>query len=556
VSEMGRTIKVKKSIVTDVIVIGGGTAGAAAAIEARNFGVDVVLVDKGRLGFSGSSCTSDGETSAVFSTDDSPEQYLDEALHGGEGVSIRKLTETLIYESKQAVEKLSIYGVPYAKTSSGDLDSYRELGMSHPRTPKVLGGGPAFMLALRKEVMHREVMVSENVMVHELLLGQNNVPCGCLGIDIQTGEHIVFNAKAIVLAAGSATRLFPYSTANFLTTGDGYWLGYEAGADFINMEFPEFSIMPAPGGEPLHTGGIKPLTGRGAKFFNRLGERFMERYDAQRKELVKRSHLVRALYQEIKEGRGPVYMDLTHLTEDDFQRMENVQKLGIINKLKEAGVNYRKDRFEWLSPAVHTFLGGIRTNELGETRVPGLFAAGENAGGVYGADRVGTFLTACAVFGFRAGRSAARYALRNSLPSLQPVDLQKTLEEFRRFSQPRSGKAPERLEVELREIAGVHLTLERNEIGLGKAIQELTHIKDHAWAQMKIETTKDVVKGLEIRNMALTGVMVAQAAFARRESRGQHHRKDFPARDDGAWLKWIILKKEGGDISVTDEKIT
>ena len=139
---------------------------------------------------------------------------------------------------------------------------------------------------------------------------------------------------------------------------------------------------------------------------------------------------------------------------------------------------------------------------------------------------------------------------------MQPVDLQKTLEEFRRFSEPRSGKAPERFEAELREIAGDHLTLERNEIGLGKAIQELTHIKDHAWAQMKIETTKDVVKGLEIRNMALTGVMVAQAALARRESRGQHQRKDFPARDDGAWLRWIILKKEGGDISVTDEMIT
>jgi fumarate reductase (CoM/CoB) subunit A len=552
---MGKAIKVKSNIVTDIIIVGGGTAGTTAAIEARNFGVNVVLVDKGRLGFSGSSCTSDGETSAVFSSDDSPEQFLKEALQGGEGVSIRKLTEILIYESKQAVEKLSIYGVPYAKTASGDLDFYRELGMSHPRTPKVLGGGPAFMLALRKEVMHREVRVFEDVMVHELLLGPDGLPCGCLGINAKTGESILFKAKAIILAAGSATRMYPYSTANFLTTGDGYWLGYEAGADFINMEFPEFSIMPAPGGEPLHTGGIKPLTGRGAKFFNRLGERFMERYDPQRKELVKRSHLVRALYQEIKEGRGPVCMDLTHLTEDDFQRMETVQRLGIINKLKQAGVNYREDRFEWISPAVHTFLGGIRTNEHGETSVPGLFAAGENAGGVYGADRVGTFLTACAVFGFRTGRSAARYALRNPLQSVKTAGLQKTLENFRKFAEPRPGKTPERLEAKLRETAGDHLTLERNEAGLKEAIRKLSHIKDHELNQMRIETMKDIVKGFEIRNMASTGIMVARAALVRKETRGQHQRKDFPSRNDGAWLKWIILKKEGGGINVTEEKI-
>lgn len=542
-----------RSLTTDVLVVGGGPAGATAAIEARNFGAEVVLVDKGRFGFSGSACTSDGETSGVFSAEDSPERYLEEAFSGGERVGDRVLMETLIRDSRQTVERLGLYGVPYARTASGELDLYKELGMSHPRTPKVLGGGPAFMLALRKEVMHREVRVIEEVMVHDLLPGPGHLPSGCLGIHTRTAEPILLRAKAIVLASGGATRMYPHSTASFLTTGDGYWLGYMAGAEFINMEFPEFSVLPAPGGRPLHTGGIKPLTGMGARFYNRLGERFMERYDPERKELVKRSVLVRSLYQEIQEGRGPVCMDLTHLAEDELQRAENVQKLGIINKLKDAGVRYRKERFEWISPAVHTFLGGVRTDEHGATRVPGLFAAGENAGGVYGADRVGTFLTACAVFGFRAGRSAARFASRNPLRPLAAGDTRAALGGLKPFSAPRPGIAPETIESELRRTAGDHLTLERNETGLEEAVRTLTDIKDRRIGGMRVGSTADIVRGLEIRNMALTGIMVAKAALARKESRGQHQRKDFPATGDRKRLRRILLEKNSAGLSVRED---
>lgn len=543
-----------KTVVTDVIIIGGGPAGATAAIEARNFGVDVVLVDKGRFGFSGSACTSDGETSAVFLAEDSPEKYLQETLAGGESLNVPGLTRTLVYDSFKTVQRLSKYGVPYSRNANGEMELYAELGMKSPRTPKVLGGGPAFMLSLREETLHRGVRVYENMMVCEILTGKTAGVNGCIGVDIDTGKKTVFNAKAVVLAAGSATGLFPHATANYTTTGDGYWLGYTAGADFINMEFTELSVMPAPGGKPLHTGGIKPLTGRGAKFFNSLGERFMERYDPQRKEMVKRSDLVNALFREIKEGRGPVYMDLTHLPEEAFEKMEKVQQLGIIKKLKEIGVNYRKERFQWISPAVHTFLGGVRVNEDGQSSVSGLFSVGENAGGVYGADRVGTFLTACALFGFKTGRSAARHARATTMEEIDAPKLQKKMDELEKFIRTRNGRPPKELERKIKDIAGSYLSLDRHDEGLREAIRELWGIMDEELNGVEINCVDDTIKSLEIRNMALTGRLLAEAALRRKESRGQHRRSDYPKRDE-SWTRWIILSRDGTEIKARYEDI-
>ena len=196
---------------------------------------------------------------------------------------------------------LEVFGVPYARDGDGKLRLYRELGQNYPRTPSVNGSGPAFALALRKEALHRGVRFYENRMVHSLFLDKDkDAVSGCLSLGTIHGENVLFHCKAVILAAGGATDLYPHATANYKTSGDGYWLGWNAGLEFINMEFVEFSVMPAPNGVPLSSGGIKPLTGRGARFYNKLGERFMERYDPERKELVKRSRLVHALYREIK----------------------------------------------------------------------------------------------------------------------------------------------------------------------------------------------------------------------------------------------------------------
>ena len=547
-------MEVAKVVKADVLVIGGAAAGVTAAIEAAKYGVDVALIDKGRVGFSGSTPTSDGETAAIFDPDDNVENFLAETLEGGEFLNVKELAKILVAEGNHAVDKLSIFGVPFARTPDGRIKVYKELGQKCPRTPSVHGGGPAFSLALRKEALHRGVKFHENMMALELLMNSDSV-CGCLAVNVNDGKTVLFYAKSIILAAGSATDLYPYATATYKTTGDGYWLGWKAGLEFINMEFVEFSVMPAPDGIPLSSGGTKPLTGRGAKFYNASGERFMERYNPERKELVKRSDLVYGLYKEIKEGRGPVFMDATEIPAEEYDSLEQVHHLGILERLQGCGVNYRKDRFEWISPSVHTFLGGVRINANGQTQIRNLYAAGENAGGLYGADRVGTYLTACAVFGFKVGMNAAKASLRSNLIEPSQKSLKQKLREINKIKTKREGKPAGTIKKEIKDIAIKNIACERNEQGLRKAIKRFENIVQEKIFNIKVANVKDFIKTLEIRNLSQTGRMISEAALRRKETRGQHRRTDFPERDD-AFRKWILLRNDQNKIRIQEEKIT
>jgi fumarate reductase (CoM/CoB) subunit A len=319
------------------------------------------------------------------------------------------------------------------------------------------------------------------------------------------------------------------------------------------MEFIEFSAIPAPKGIPLSSGGIKPLTGRGAKFYNSFGERFMEKYEPEQKELAKRGTIVYCIFKEINEGRGPVYMDATEISENDFYTMEQIEKKGILLNLKECGVDYKIEKFQWVSPAVHAFLGGLKINPNCETSINGLYAAGENAGGVYGADRVGSYLTACAVFGFRAGMNASKMALTSKQKEL-PMDLVdgkiQTLESMRK---QRDGKQPNEILSKVKEIAGKYISCERNEVGLKDAAERFKQIMENEINEIQTTSTEDFVKILEIRNLCLTGLIVATSALNRKETRGQHRRSDYPNKDD-SMLKHILVKKDGDKISVTNHR--
>ncbi len=550
---ISQNMEVAEIFKSDVLVIGGAAAGVSAAIEAAKYGVDVDLIDKGRVGFSGSTPTSDGETAAIFHPDDSQETFFAETIEGGEFLNVQELARVLVADGNLAVDKLSIFGVPFARTPDGKIKVYKELGQKCPRTPSVHGGGPAFSLALRKEALHRGVNFHENTMALELFVEGDSVNA-CLAVQVNDGKIVLFLAKSIILAAGSATDLYPFATASYKTTGDGYWLGWKAGLEFINMEFVEFSVMPAPGGVPLSAGGIKPLTGRGAKFFNAAGERFMEKNDPQRKELVKRSDLVYGLYKEIKDGRGPVFMDATGISAEEYDALEQVHHLGILQRLQGCGVDYRQERFEWISPAVHTFLGGVRINADSQTQIGNLFAAGENAGGLYGADRVGTYLTACAVFGFRAGMNAAKTALGADRKEPSPAHLKAKLKEVNKIKIKRKGRPADTVKNEIKEIAGQYMACEREENGLLAAIKRFEHLVAEEIFKIKVETVEDFIRTLEIRNLGLTGRLIAEAALRRKETRGQHRRVDYP-QSDNSFRKWILLKKDQDKIKVNEERI-
>jgi succinate dehydrogenase/fumarate reductase flavoprotein subunit len=280
----------------------------------------------------------------------------------------------------------------------------------------------------------------------------------------------------------------------------------------------------------------------------------MERYAPEELERVSRGTMLACLYREVAAGRGPIAMDATGISAEDFRILEEVEKRRILAILKEVSVDYRRERFEVVSPVVHGFLGGVRTDGDGQTAIAGLYAVGETAGAVHGAERVGSFISACAVFGLRAGRHAAKTALKKGRPAVPEEQAALVAAALREAAAPREGIPPERVLKKVQEIAGKGLACIRTAAGLQEASQALETLRREALPALRIAERRDFIRALELRNLCLTGQLVAAAALARTETRGQHRRDDYPERD-AAWLRHILLRREGEAIRVTTAPI-
>lgn len=530
-------------IKTDVLIVGGGLAALCAAIESAKYGVEVTVVDKGRIGSSGSSPTSGGCPQVFLPPvlgghpDDSREVYFADIVKGGDYLSDQGMVEILVDESPQRVIEEERWGVPFRKKQDGKFETYITFGMSYPRVGIVERDGAGLMHALRKEALHRGIRPVENVMITKLVLDGSSVR-GAVGIDVTSGSAFLLKAKCIVLAAGSALGMFPYSSASFLTTGDGYALSWDAGLTFLNMEFIEYTLIPAPNGRPFPTGGIKPTIARGAKFYNRLGERFLTKYDPERMELSTRWKIVEAIYSELKAGNGPCFLDASDLTEPTMP----------LKKLERAyGINWRQEKIPYV-PAAHSFLGGVMIDRKCATGISGLYAAGETAGhgGIFGADRVGGAIAACQVLGSRAGKFAAFEALEKEVLNISATCADK--EEKRWHSLTRSaGLRPDELYRKIQRVCWENVGIIRNGNDLSSSINMLEEIEH---TELQVKGLHDLIRAMEVKNIALTAKLVALAAFERNESRGQHRRQDYPEKNNRDWLKWVLLRKEGETICV------
>ena len=550
---------------SDILVIGGGAAAAATAMEAAKFGLSVTLVDKGRLGRSGSTPESGGALNAWMPAEfcqqpcpeDSQDIFFSDVVKGGDYLNNQKLTRIFIEESTQIFMELAQSGIPADKDGQGKYPMRKNLGYSYPRAAmsSLHGGGFVLMTFLRKEVLHRGCRTFENVMVTRLFKREGEI-AGALGLDTSTGDYIVFQAKAVVVAGGSATRLLRYNSCNFQTSGDSYGLTYNVGAELMNMEFPEFTVIPTPVIKGrrviIHCGGSIPSINSGARFFNRLGERYMERYDPTRLELTTRGVMVLANFLERKAGRGPVYMDMSFIPEEKYALIEN--HIPIV-PIKGAGVDPRQSRVEW-SPALHTFLGGARIDEDCQTTVPGLYAAGEAAGhgGTFGADRIGTAISACLVFGRRAEKAAARFAMKTNSKGILGKEIRHELGRVESY-QKKSGLSPGQTQERIMDQSWKTLNVLREGAGLEGALAEFIRIQKDEIPQLKATNPNQLVAALEAENLALTAEMMARAALARQETRGQHNREDYPVSNNQQWLSWIILRKGPSNMELSTTPI-
>lgn len=537
----------------DVLIVGGGLAACMAALEASKRGMEVILVDKGRLGRSGSSPTSGGVPQAAFGhadPRDNKDIHFRDTVIGGDYIPHQKIVRAVVDEITERIIELEEIGLHFKKAGDGKhFYQEKRLGSSFARSVPPIGGSVGMMGTLRKEVLNREVQVQQWTMVTKVFTEGERV-IGALGINVQSGEIRLYKAKAIILAAGSAVGLQKYTSANFHTTGDAYVAAFNIGAELANMEFLEFTLIPAPKGITVPMAGLSPFTSKGGRFLNAAGERFLEKYDPERLEGTTRAILVQATYKEMLAGKGPICIDPSFIPDEKWD--DEIQ-FEYAPKLAAAGIDCRRDRFAWV-PALHTFLGGLFVNEKCETTVPGLFAAGESATGIHGSNRLsGNAIASCMVLGARAGKYAAHFANASGLLEIKPDEVQHEIQRLESF-RGEGGINPYDIEREIKELAWSTAGVVRNENGLNQGIAGFEAIRKEKIAQVKGNDQRSWIKALECANLAWIGEMVTQSALARNESRGQHYRDDFPKLDNTS-PKWVKLKKDGALIRCSSEPI-
>jgi succinate dehydrogenase/fumarate reductase flavoprotein subunit len=512
-----------KTIVTDVLVIGGGGAAARAGFEASALGVDVTMVDKGTPGRSGTSPLCLHGLCAPISLEDSPYAFFEDWKRVGCGMGDENLIWESVIGAPANVLQLIQAGVDFAK-EGGKYHVYRGAGHSRPRglTVKYSRRGSNLITVLAGRMRKQGGRILDGILITRLLKRSGAVT-GALGIDSR-GDFHVFKAKAVVLACGGANRIFSHTPAwirdeQYRTTGDAFSLAFYAGATIIDLEFANFRESP-PGAS--RTGG---------RYLNARGERFMERYDPVALEKAPRQVTVAAIYTEMKEGRGPItwYVDEEALKRDPAfsVRFPGRKRLRI-------GIDFQR------------LLGGVRINEKAETELPHLYAAGESAGGLHGADRMqGNGFLDTQIFGARAGYHAAKLALNTGDVALEMDQVE---EEIARIKAIRGRLLPSRVIKEIQETMWENAGIVRSAKGLEQAMKVISGMKRDQILEL---SGKSIFSALECANLLLTAEMIVHAATKREESRGSHRRGDFPGRNDTTWQRHIALRNANGGIAST-----
>jgi len=534
----------EKPLETDVLVIGAGGAGLRAAIEAQNMGVEVLIVAKGDFP-SGCTTVAMGGMLAAFDEQDSPQIHFEDTIRGGNYLNNPKLVRLLVSHARKRVQDLEQYGTEFDKQDE-NYKLFPYTGSSIPRAvvavERYQGG---YIKGLVKEVIRLGINTLDHVMITDLVKEKNAV-VGAIGLELKTDTILIINAKAIILATGGAGNLYSLTTNPPGMTGDGYALAYKVGAQLQDMEFIQSrACMIYP--EAMR-GMVPPADGLvtlGGRFYNGLCERYMRKYYPEKLELVTRAAMAICAQKEIQAGRqtphGGVFGDLSGVPKEELGKFEGFMKACAAENFDPTWQPY-----EW-APGAHHFMGGVVINDKCETGMHGLYAAGEVASGIHGANRLtGNALTETQVFGAIAGKYAAKRAISVSSTPMSPSQI--NLVKKRIMEILKRDKGFDSLEVkdEFTEIMSRYVGVIRNEDGLRKATQMLDKIKENKIGNLCLvgeRSFKMLAKLLEVENLLIIGRLITLAGMLRTETRGAHHREDYPELDE-SWSKKIVLQLE------------
>lgn len=512
-------MKVREIINSHVLVIGSGGAGVRAAIEASTLG-ECVLVSKTIAGKGGCTIMAEGGYNAVLCCDDKLDDHYADTMKGGAYLNDPDLVRTLVSESPDRIMDLISWGAVFDVTGDCSLSQRPFGGQCFPRT--CFAGdrtGHEMMVTLMDRLSASSVRICHEVTIISLLTDGERV-IGAAGLN-RDGELVAFLADATVLATGGGTRVYDISTNSNSGTGDGYAMGYRVGAELIDMEQIQFhptgAVYPWDARGRLVTEAVR---GEGGVLKNTMGERFMTRYDPQKMELSTRDVVARAAATEIREGRGTphggIWLDISHLPAKEIE----IRLPTMLEQFLKFGVDIRTEPME-VAPTAHHIMGGLRIDTECRTSVPGLFACGEVAGGVHGANRLGgNALAETQVFGRRAGLSAGKEPVRKKeLDDRAIMPVIRDLEAFTMGNTP-SHEVRKRLQEVMWNGAGIF----RNRSTLEQTRSEIESLD-----QIRLLATVpgEFAECSIVKNMLKTACLIVTAALTREESRGAHVRTDI-----------------------------
>ena len=583
----------------DVLIVGAGGAGLRAAIAAASTGARVGLVCKSLLGKAHTVMAEGGVAAALANVDDRDnwQVHFADTMRGGQYLNNWRMAELHAREAPARVNELEAWGAVFDRTADGQILQRNFGGHKYPRLAHVGDRtGLEMIRTLQDHAIHLGIDVHMECTVIALLKDGERIS-GALAYDRDRGRFRVFQSAAIVLATGGIGRAFHITSNSWEYTGDGQSLAYRAGASLQDMEFVQFHptgmVWPPSVRGILVTEGVR---GEGGILVNKDGRRFMfddipgnyrsqtadseeegwryvqgDRNARRPPELLTRDHVARCIMREVREGRGSphggVFLDISWIKSKISNAPEHIRKKlpSMYHQFKQlADIDITSEPME-VGPTTHYVMGGIRVD--GDTQmstVPGLFAAGESAAGLHGANRLGgNSLSDLIVFGKRAGDYAAQFAAANTAGSIDATlveqTVQRALAPFERAEDGSSGQGPYQVQQALQEMMQELVGIVRTESEMARAVEGLRALSERA-ARVQVHGNREYNPGwhtaLDLSNLLSVAEAVTISALERKESRGGHFRDDYPEKDPAfAGFNILVTQASDGSMRVSRESI-
>jgi succinate dehydrogenase / fumarate reductase flavoprotein subunit len=548
---MAKLESLGKIIEVDVLVIGGGPSGLWAANRAKELGSDVLVVDKGPQDWGGLASLSGGDMDAVL-PGENVDDFVQDLVYYYDGLCEQDLLEEIFKHSFERLTDYQRLGCQFLTSPDGKLKGVPQRGLEHVKLypAKYKGtGGEDMTRCLVKEANRLGVKRLGRTLVTDLLKHDGRV-VGAVGFNTRNGEFSIFKAGAVVIATGEGGWKSSYHSHT--ACGEGTYMAFRAGVELKNMEFVRVWNCPIQFAWESQT-TLLPL---GARFVNARGESFMDRYCPSMGSKTDQHYNVIGMAIEAREGRGPIYFDVSQMRQDDNRIIKPQTGWQLLNyqKLVAVGLDLFKDRTEWM-PQLYQTCGGLVADIYGRTRVPGLFITGCSRGIEPGLCIGGIHLCLTAVTGHIVGAVAAEYATSNKAGQIEENEVQ--IFKNNLFNQTgKTGIPPKKVLTRIQEIIfPYNVCIIKSEKSLTRALGDIEQLKNELMPQMIATDTHYLMKLIEVQAITFMTEMYLRASLMRTETRAGHYREDYPDRDDKNWLNWIIISQENNKLKLRTEPV-